>query len=92
MGHLSISNMNKNENQITFIVLKFSNLSIFEQEYVLIFFWMVKIIKIPSGFELMTYRSVFKVFYFISRKKKFIKIIKMGGKKRVIYKKKWVNA
>lgn len=48
---------------------------------------MVKIIKIPSGFELMTYRSVFKVFYFISRKKKFIKIIKMGGKKRVIYKK-----
>lgn len=49
---------------------------------------MVKIIKIPSGFELMTYRLVFKVFYFISRKKKFIKIIKMGGKKRVIYKKK----
>lgn len=49
---------------------------------------MVKIIKIPSGFELMTYRSVFKVFYFISRKKKFIKIIKMGGMKRVIYKKK----
>lgn len=78
MGHLSISNMNKKWKSNNFHRFKiFKSFNIWTR-ICFNFFWMVKIIKIPSGFELMTYRSVFKVFYFISRKKKVYKNYKNG--------------
>lgn len=70
MGHLSISKLNKKWKSKNFHRFKiFKSFNIWTR-LCFDFFLMVKIIKIPSGFELMTYRSVFKVFFFISRKKR----------------------
>lgn len=68
MGHLSISKLNKKWKSKNFHRFKiFKSFNIWTR-LCFDFFLMVKIIKIPSGFELMTYSSVFKVFFLFREK------------------------